>query len=269
MSDLSHPRRTVDEGDARRLERGPAVDTVTLVLDGTPTFDEYRRALERLQIILRGLGSDAGGGVEWIIEDLQRSSARTTLRGQAENMDVVDQVATEYVRLGQDYAAGDLSAYRPAVQTAIRELGEIVNGHVTGVRLETAEDDVELPVSPAAPRTTGATAAYGGIEGRIQTLSSRRGLHFTLYDLLHDRGISCYLHADQQDLIDGMWDRLATVEGLVKRDDLGRPMTIRQIHRIAPIEPVGDDAWRSALGALAQHDLPPSEEAIRALRDAE
>lgn len=52
-------------------------------------------------------------------------------------------------------------------------------------------------------------SAYSAIEGVVQTLTSRRGLRFTLFDSLHDQAVSCYLEDGQEELMRGVWGRRA------------------------------------------------------------
>ena len=40
---------------------------------------------------------------------------------------------------------------------------------------------------------------YGAIEGRVQSLSQRKGLRFTLYYQEFDRAVSCYLSEGQEE----------------------------------------------------------------------
>jgi hypothetical protein len=107
--------------------------------------------------------------------------------------------------------------------------------------------------------------------GRVQTLSHRGSLRFTLYDLLHDRAVSCYLQEGQQDIMRGAWDRLALVKGWVKRDPVnGRPTTIRRVRAVEVRDEGQLGDWRQAGGLLRGEGTDePAEATIRRLRDAE
>jgi hypothetical protein len=112
---------------------------------------------------------------------------------------------------------------------------------------------------------------FGAVEGRIQTVSNRGSLHFVLYDRVNDKAVSCYLKEDQRDWMNAAWDRLAVVQGWVKRDpNTGRPQTIRHIRAIRFLDELPRGAWRQAEGALhgiGRDELP--EVTIRRLRDAQ
>jgi hypothetical protein len=112
--------------------------------------------------------------------------------------------------------------------------------------------------------------AFGAVEGRVQTLSSRGGLRFTLYDSLHDRAVSCYLAEGHEDIMRDAWGRLAVVQGLVKRDPrTGRPVTIREVRSV---ELLGERSPHDYKRARAAIPLPEgarrAEDVIRQLRDA-
>lgn len=102
----------------------------------------------------------------------------------------------------------------------------------------------------------------------MQTLSSRGGLRFTLYDLLHDKAVSCYLAEGYEEIMRDLWGKIATVEGLVTRDPLsGRPLAVRQITTVTP-KPDLPISYRDARGAAPSLTGLLPEHPIRRLRDA-
>src|SRR5690606_8099939 len=77
---------------------------------------------------------------------------------------------------------------------------------------------------------------FGGVRGRIESMSRRGRLQFTLYDALTDRGVQCYLAAGMEDAMREVWGKLAIVEGIVHRDPVyGRPITVREVRGITII----------------------------------
>jgi hypothetical protein len=114
------------------------------------------------------------------------------------------------------------------------------------------------------------TLVLGAVEGRAQAISSRHGLHFTLYDLLWDRAVSCYLVDGHEAIMRNVWGRRAVVEGWITRDPLsGHPQTIRQVTRVTPLPDLPTDDYRRARGACPPHEGAPLPEVIiRHLRDA-
>lgn len=254
-------------------------DSVTLVLDGQPTLDDLAAALDGLRELLRGLGQEVAKDrpITWQVDTLETGSAVTTFLGTGQEPPVVHDVADRFLSSGRALGAGDLSAFSQNLDVArgADKIIGVLNGRVPSVRFETAEDDVIISVAPTpTPETSPGNpspGAYGAVMGRVQTLSNRGGLRFTLYDQLHDRAVSCYLHDGQQELMRGVWDKLALVKGWVKRDPAtGRPTSVRQIRNVIPRDEGRRGDWRNASGALASiSSTEPAEVTIRRLRDAQ
>ena len=120
-------------------------------------------------------------------------------------------------------------------------------------------------------RTPAPTKSLGSVTGRIQTISRRRSLKFTLYELRSDAAVQCYLSGNQQELMREAWGRLACVRGMLTRDfDSGRPLSVRRITDIQVMADLPANRFEQARGVSPW--IPgdaPSEEIIRELRDAE
>ena len=112
--------------------------------------------------------------------------------------------------------------------------------------------------------------SYGAIQGRIQTLSNRGALRFTVYDLLYDRAVGCYISEVKEELLRNAWGRLAFIEGLVARDPInGRPLAVRQVSNISLLrEPPDAPNYEDARGAGPSLTKLSPEDAIRRVRDA-
>lgn len=245
---------------------------VTLILDGTPTIDGYSMALDGFRDLLLAIARQVAPNiqVEWEVETLEATSAVTTLRGVAEESSAVERIAEEYLSVGRQLRS------RPFVlgyEAPTRRLRGVLNGRVPAIRFETADDDVTVSTTDAAPETSTALrtiVAYGAVEGRVQTLSNRGGLRFTLYDLMYDKAVSCYLAEGLDDIMRDVWGRVTLVEGLVKRDPVsGRPTAVRQVSRVTIREEALMGAWRAAQGVLGGLTDERAEASIRRLRDAQ
>lgn len=106
----------------------------------------------------------------------------------------------------------------------------------------------------------------GSVVGRVQTLQGRGRLRFTIYDLLYDRAVSCYLQQGQEEVMRGAWGRLVEVEGEVSRDPVtDAPISVRKVTRVTPFDDPSPGAWREARGAVTTPDA--AEDIIRELRD--
>ena len=66
----------------------------------------------------------------------------------------------------------------------------------------------------------------------MATISSRSGLRFILVNTTYKRAVTCYLEQGNEDVLHEIWGNDVIVEGKIRRDRLGRPMTIRNIRQL-------------------------------------
>lgn len=250
-------------------------DTITLRLYGEVSLDDYVAAMEELRSLVGALGRDVAGSaeIEWSIDDLASGSAATTLRGAAKEEDqqpAVEDVVRAYERVGISMERGSEVPYSQEVGRAARAITEILDGRIEEILFETDEMEAVITNAPVPSDEPAQTALYshGAIEGRVQTLSSRKGLKFTLYDVF-GRGIQCRLQEGNEDMIRDAWDKWVVVEGRIRRDATGKPISIRKITDVVIREAGEPLDYRKARGVLRTGpDSPSPEEAIRRLRDA-
>ena len=253
-------------------------DTVTLALEGSPSLSDFSAAVADFDRLVAALTKEVEAqDVTWQIDALDYSSAITTARGISENgaePERIARVVRAYLEVGQALEEHTTIPYSPAVQKAAEGIARVLHGPtVDAVRFETAEADAivrEVPAKEEPPPVEAPRGAYGSVTGRIQTLTSRNALRFTIYDHIHDRAVSCYLVEGRQAMMRQMWDRVATVEGWVTRDpQTGRPLTVRRVSRVTALAEAEPQDYMKARGALpgVEGDSAP-EATIRRLRDA-
>lgn len=255
-------------------------DTVTIVVSGEVALSDFAKAIAHFDNLMKNLSSASGGpDVVWIIHDLEISSAIATARGIGEP-ERVEKVVHDYETVGSALEQDSPIPFPSQVQRAAYGLRKIVRGKIESITLETASREaiirppstkkarigIEEPTELLVARRP--TVSLGSIHGRVQTLTNRGGLRFTLYDLLHDKAVSCYLKEGYEEIMRDAWGKLAVVTGLVTRDPLsGRPLSIRQVGQVVKEEEEMGD-YRAASGVSPPlTDISP-EEAIRRLRDA-
>ncbi len=270
-------------------------DTITIALDGEIPLGEFARTIGRFAELVSALSEDAGSPeLDWVIDDLQVSSAIATARALSDPQ-AAEQVARDYAAVGTALENHTPVQVSPRVRRAVNKIISIRDRRVKAVRFETAQRDAVIPTSQDSPprllvfpkaKTAAAvgtvsellaikapaTAAssFGAIQGRVQALSNRGALRFTVYDLLYDKAVGCYIAEGKEELLRNAWGRLAFIEGLITRDPLnGRPLAIRQVRSIALLdEPPSAPNYETARGvAPSLNDLSP-EDAIRRGRDA-
>jgi len=250
-----------------------AKDTITLALNGDINIHQFSIAISNLESLVREITKDiaADKNVQWIIHDLQAGSAVATVRGESDIVSDVERIVDAYTNVGKALEQGKRPDYSESVVKAARGIVGILDKQVTSVRFETAVADTVVYRQPKSemyqPSTT---KANGAIEGRVQTLTSRKGLRFTLYDTLYDRAVSCYLEEDQDDMMREVWGRRVIIEGEVSRDSLSnRPIAIRYISNIRQLSEVNQGNYLKARGISPMKDKSEMPEiVIRGLRDA-
>jgi hypothetical protein len=256
------------------------LDTITLVLSGEVVLEDFAAGLSRLSDLVDALATETrAAGVTWIIDDLEKSSALATIRGIGET-NSVERVVRAYAEVGAAMEEGRPIPYSGPVLAAATGLRAILGPRVESIRFETPEREATIRAGPqrgeeVTPETDRqslaarpAPAAYGAVEGRVQTLSNRGSLRFTLYDLLHDKAVSCYLREGHESIMRDAWGHLATVEGWVSRDPLdGRPVAVRQITKVT-VKPEPTGSYRDARGVAPSLSGLLPEQAIRRLRNA-
>ncbi len=276
-------------------EEGAMPDnTVTLVLDGDVPLVEFAKAIANFNELVAALSAEVGhSSLDWVIQDLSYSSALASALAIGPPQDI-DSVIVAYGEVGTALETDAPIKYQEPVRTAAKKLISISDARIKVVRLQTAKTEAMVSIAPQPqPDVVGEAQAlelkpgpvlvpassmkifphqhaFGAVRGRIQTLTNRGGLRFTLYDLLYDKAVSCYFEEGKQELIRDMWGRMAIVEGLVSRDpQSGRPISIRRVGNITPvIEPQDSLDYRDALGAAPSLSGLSPEEAIRKIRDA-
>ncbi len=251
----------------------PPVDTVTMALsgDGPVPLRKFAQAIEHFYDLLQALTQEAGDdSIDWVIDNLEMGSAVATAKGTG-NPERVATIVRSSAKVATDLAQNRPIQHSKKVQQAAKNLQSVIDGKVTSLRLETSETEAVVICHSRIPEfvaTTGPmSAAFGTVEGRIQTLTNRGGLRFTLYDLLNDQAVSCHLEEGYETIMRHAWRKLVMVTGWVSRDPLtGRPRSIRNVKDVQSMpEETGD--YRDARSSAPSLTAVSPEEAIRTLRD--
>lgn len=247
-------------------------DSLTLALDGDVSLDDFSSALSNLKSLLSALAKQVSpeADIHWTIEALDRSSAITAVRGEERNGDTaeVDAVVRAYGKVGSCMERKQVIPYAESVRRPARRLSSLVSVRIPSVRFETdsASAYITAPM-PGEPIPKLPSWTHGSIQGRIQTLTNRGSLHFTLYDTLWDRAVQCFLLAQDESILMHAWGHMAFVEGHIKRDPrTGRPLTIRQVGQVVLLPEYGPRDWDRLQGSIAS-DGESSDAFVRRLRN--
>ena len=253
-----------------------ADDLVTFRLDGEVTIDKLSEAFVRFSAVLDALHESRGANVRWVLAALDYGSAAATAQAVPLDSDAerhIPLMCDDYLQAARQVASGDIDPERPLLRV-VRELTEVAN-ESNPVVFETGDDEV-IFVAPAAtlaaasldevqPQTT---KSLGAVRGRVEMLSQRNTLRFSIYELVSDRVVSCYPHPDYKDVMREAWGHVADVTGTITRDAAtGRPLSIRRVTQVDVVDEGTPDGYLRARGMLRSTE--PAERAVRRLRDAQ
>ncbi len=236
-----------------------AKDTITLALNGEVSLGDFSKAMQNFFSLVTSLHNDIAkeSSIEWYIDSLEGGSAIATIKGigeKDEDMKAIEQVVDAFVDVGRSIQQEKALNYSKPVKAAAERLTSLMNGRIKSIRFETPETDVEF----FSPLTTLEYASIskipegslGAVRGRVQSMSNRGQLRFTLYDLVNDRAISCYLLPGSEDIMREAWGKVAMVEGYVRRDpETGHATTVRSVQDIKIIREGRLGDYRQAIGA--------------------
>lgn len=247
-----------------------ATETLTLRLQGDVPLADFARAIARFSELVKALTEEVGDPtIDWTVADLERGSVEATVLGTAPKIEPLVRVRNAYLNIGRALEASEPIAYPEKIRKPASGLQAILNGRTTEAIFETSQAEAIVRAAPLPASQRAAVVTKGAVSGRVQTLTNRGSLRFTLYDLLHDRPVSCYLAEGREDLMRDAWGKLAVVEGTVRRHPItGRPLTVRNVTAVDVRPDPSGDAYTTARGAvpLLASGLMP-EDAIRHLRD--
>ena len=241
-------------------------NTVTFALGGRISVGELSEGISAFRRLVNALTGSSG--VEWFVYDLNPGSAVATLIGEADDPSKVESIVQDYGQIGDQLERKERIRSSDRIVRAAHGIEELAQS-IEYVRLETPDDEYTVYGNGRASQRTLAKSV-GAVTGTVQTLSSRGGLRFNLYDTVHDQAVGCYLQAGQEETMREAWGRRARVSGLISRELLtGKPVVVRRILDVDILEDTPPGAYRLAKGASRWSDgdkMP--EEVIRQLRDA-
>lgn len=249
--------------------------TLVLALEGDVTLNQFSDAVNHFYKLLQNLTHEVAADtqIEWDLEDLQYGSAILAVAGRAETEEPVLRVISAFENVGQSLQQHEPIPFSRQVAKEAEALTKLINGDIKAVRLGTARKEAIIYSLFDARKisTSKPMVSFGAVKGRVQAISNRGKLRFTLYDAVFDKPVSCYVKEDRQEILTDIWDKVVFVSGRVTRQpDSGQPVSIREITSIDFVQIIEPGSYRKARGILAgMGDTEPAEISIRRLRDAE
>ncbi|MBZ0304808.1 MAG: hypothetical protein K8I82_01950 [Anaerolineae bacterium] len=249
--------------------------TLVLALEGDVTLDQFSEAVNHFHKLLLQLTQEVAADtpIEWDLEDLQYGSAIMAVVGRADYDEPILRVVSAFEDIGQSLQHHERIPFSRHVAKEGEALTKLIKGNVKAVRLGTARKEAIIYSLFDARKIsmTKPMVSFGTVKGRVQAISNRGKLRFTLYDAVFDKPISCFVKEDRQNVLTDIWDKVVFVTGRVTRQpDSGQPVSVRDIISIDSKPIVEPGSYRLARGVLARSgDSEPAEISIRRLRDAE
>ena len=247
-------------------------DEIRLRIGGEVTVDLLSAALAQFTRALEAAEASHGASIRWVVTGLDHGSATALARAiptDSRSETLAPQVCLSLVEAGRAVMEGKADEALPMTRYLTKLQG--LASHDQPVLIDCAGVAVEFaPVETAEFSLTNDDhhSALGTIRGRIEMLSQRRGLHFSLYDLVYDLAVSCFPAKDMESTMRDAWGQVADVTGTVKRDPAtDRPRSIRDITSVELIDEEDDFGYRAVRGALETRE--PAEVLVRRMRDAQ
>jgi len=234
---------------------------LTLALDGEVTLRDFSKAMLRFREMVEALEKevDPKAKIDWVIDNLQKKCAIASVRGipvTPKDRSTIKRVRSEFIEIGRRVVHGEtLSNYAPVIQ-AVTGLRKLINGRITSIRFETTEKRYVIKKQTVFAPTESYwhTDTFGGARGRIQSISDRQFLHFTLYEYDDDHAITCSFPKDttqvaRKEEMRNLWGKMAYVQGIVTRDEQTDLLkSIQDISSINVIDERQPKEWREAQG---------------------
>lgn len=252
-----------------------AETTLVLALEGDVRLDQFSEAVTQFQKLLQQLTQEVASDtkINWDLEDLQYGSAIMTVSGRADNDEPVLRVIKAFEDIGQALQQHQPLTFSRHVAKTAEALTRLISDDIKAVRLGTAHKEAIIygVFDAKQVNTSQPMVSFGTVKGRVQSISNRKQLRFTLYDAVFDKPISCYVSEDRRAILTDIWDRIVFVTGRVTRQpDTGQPVSVREVIDIDFVPIMEAGGYRRARGVLADViDTEPAEISIRRLRDAE
>lgn len=249
-------------------------NTLTMMLEGDVRLEQFTRSLHHLHNLVGMLTREVADNtkIEWFIEALQGGSALATIAGVAEEESAVYRVIEAVNTVGQALQDQKVIPFSAAVAHEALALTGVVTDDVTEMRLMTANgDSVIYGQFKESLQSVGQRQSFGQVKGRVQAISNRGNLKFTLYDTVFDKPVTCFLQKGQEEQLRHIWGNEIIVSGRVTRGAQdGQPKSVRDITGIYPLVEYLPGSYKQAQGVFAwQEGDEPAEDSIKRVRDAQ
>ena len=248
-------------------------DCVKIHVGGELPVDKLSEVFARFSQVLDALSESHSADVRWVIAGLDYGSASALARAVPRD----DEAQRRIPAMCDDYTDAarrvqDGNADRTfLLHRQMRELLVLADdAHPIVVESGRQRVVVEASVAPLAlPAADGweqDATSLGTVRGRVETLSRRKALSFSLYELTTDTPVRCFVVPGLEDTMRDVWGHIADVTGTVRRGaGTDRPLWIRRVTKVDRVDAGNPKGYLRARGAIRTDE--PAEVLVRRMRD--
>lgn len=237
------------------------------------TIERLSEAFARFAQVLDALEESHSARVDWLLAGLEHGSATVAARAVPLDDDAENRIRAmciDYTDAATRVLAGKADRDFPLHRQMHELLVLADDSHPIAIESDSNQVVVDMAIAPLVPSPVQAweddVTSLGTVRGRVETLSRRRALSFSLYELTTDAAVKCFMDSDLEDTMRGVWGQIADVTGTIRRDaNSDKPLWIRRITKVDPVDEGDPDGYLRARGALASKE--PAEVLVRRMRD--
>lgn len=245
---------------------------ITIAYEGIVHLAEFESLVTNFKSLVNNLSREVANAsnIEWEIAELNAGSAFLTVEGHHPDADKVPTVVNAWASMGASLQRGEAIPYSDTIKESVDGLLQPLNGKVSAARWGTVNAEYKITRSQVVRQLPSAGTVYtlGIVKGRVQTITTRNKLQFTLFDHLSNNAVYCQLDPQMKEEIRKYWDEEVLVSGQVERNlRTGLAKSIRQVTAIERAPKVDPEAYKKTRGLLAWMGDEPAEKLIRRVRD--
>lgn len=246
---------------------------LSFCLGGEVTVEKLSDAFARFSQVLDALAESHNANIDWLVTGLEHGSA--TVIARAVPLD--DEAERQIPAMHEDYTDAAVCVQEGNIDHTFslhRRMHELLaladDDHPIKVESNDKRVVVDTAVAPFIPSLPQGwedhVTTLGTVRGRVETLSRRNALSFSLYELTTDVAVRCFMDLDLEDKMRSVWGNIADVTGTVRRDTrTNRPLWIRNVTRVEPVDEGDPDGYLKARGVINTKE--PAEVLVRRMRD--
>jgi len=243
---------------------GPGTVSLSILISGDRvTAEGFKKAVDAFFGVLKEVTASVtgkAGSIDWIVS-AKKGSISLGVKGEAAHakysVPVPQVVAATYAGLKQiQTSRARPRHFNDDALRGAKELVQLVDGKtISAIRIRRSKESVGLQPE-AVPNVdamlVGTLTEEGFVEGTLEMISSRGGLHVSVWDALSDREVRCVVGPQMLDKVKAAFGRRVAVGGTISHKRTGEPVSIAvETIEVFPTDdelPTADDV----LGILAK-----------------